>query len=85
MLGIVLNQKHNTDVRVNPKKIRFNFPLIGEIYSIGFPSIFVTAIGSVTTYLMNQILLAVQHHRVGGLRRLLQAQQLFLYAALRPQ
>jgi putative MATE family efflux protein len=48
VLGIVLNQKHNTDVRVNPKKIRFNFPLIGEIYSIG----------SVTTYLMNQILLA---------------------------
>lgn len=58
VLGIVLNQKHNTDVRVNPKKIRFNFPLIGEIYSIGFPSILMTAIGSVTTYLMNQILLA---------------------------
>ena len=30
-LGIILNQKHNTDVRVNLKKIRFNFPLIGEI------------------------------------------------------
>ena len=58
VLGIVLNQKHNTDVRVNPKKIRFNFPLIGEIYSIGFPSILMTAIGSITTYLMNQILLA---------------------------
>ena len=58
VLGIVLNQKHNTDVRVNLKKIRFNFPLIGEIYSIGFPSILMTAIGSVTTYLMNQILLA---------------------------
>ena len=58
VLGIVLNQKHNTDVRVNPKKIRFNFPIIGEIYAIGFPSILMTAIGSVTTYLMNQILLA---------------------------
>ena len=57
-LGIILNQKHNSDVRVNLKKIRFNFPIIGEIYAIGFPSILMTAIGSVTTYLMNQILLA---------------------------
>ena len=57
-LGIFLNQRHNTDVRVNLKKIRFDFPLIGEIYAIGFPSILMTAIGSVTTYLMNQILLA---------------------------
>lgn len=37
--------------------MRFDLPLIGEIYAIGFPSILMTAIGSVTTYLMNQILL----------------------------
>lgn len=56
-LGIILNQKHNTEVRINLKKMRFDLPLIGEIYAIGFPSILMTAIGSVTNFLMNQILL----------------------------
>ena len=57
VLGIVLNQKHNTDVRVNLKKIRFNFPIIGEIYAIGLPSVIMIAIGSVMTFLMNKILI----------------------------
>ena len=56
-LGIVLNQLHNTDVRIHLSKMRFDFELIGQIYAIGFPSILMNAIGSVTTYLMNQILL----------------------------
>lgn len=56
-LGVILNQKHNSDIRIDLKKMRFDLPLIGEIYAIGFPSILMTAIGSVTTYLMNQILL----------------------------
>lgn len=56
-LGIVLNQLHNTDVRIHLSKMRFDFELIGQIYAIGFPSILMNAIGSFTTYLMNQILL----------------------------
>lgn len=56
-LGVILNQKHNSEVRINLKKMRFDLPLIGEIYAIGFPSILMTAIGSVTNFLMNQILL----------------------------
>ena len=72
-LGVILNQKHNSDIRIDLKKMRFDLPLIGEIYAIGFPSILMTAIGSVTTY------------RSGGLRCAFQAQQLCIHAHFRPE
>ena len=57
-LGVILNQKHNSDIRIDLKKMRFDLPLIGEIYAIGFPSILMVGIGSLTNYLMNRILMA---------------------------
>lgn len=58
ILGLVLNYLRNPDIRLRLRQIfRPRLSLIREIYSIGFPSILMSAIGSVTNFLMNQILL----------------------------
>ena len=58
VLAIVLNHKHNPDVRLSAKGFRPDLRMIGEIYAIGVPSIIMVCIGSVMTFLMNKILIA---------------------------
>ena len=57
VLAIVLNHKHNPDVRLSAKGFRPDLRMIGEIYAIGVPSIIMVCIGSVMTFLINKILI----------------------------
>lgn len=85
-LAIYFNHKKNTDITLSVKGFRPDFRLIGEIYAIGLPSVIMIAIGSVMTFLMNKILITYHGRpRDGGhrLRRVLQAEFLYLHARLR--
>ena len=85
-LAIYFNHKKNTDITLSLRGFRPNWRLIGEIYAIGLPSVIMIAIGSVMTFLMNKILITY-HARDGShrLRRLFQAELLYLHAHLRPE
>ena len=56
-LGIILNLTKNKEIKLNPKYLVPNIKIIGNIYSIGLPSIIMMAIGSLMNTGMNQILL----------------------------
>ena len=56
VLGIVFNQIFNKDIRLKPLKFRPSGKIIGNIYSIGVPSVIMVGIGSVMTTGMNKIL-----------------------------
>ncbi len=58
IVGIVLNQKFNKEVRVSFKGFRPDFRIITDIYKIGVPSIIMVAIGSFMTFCLNKILLS---------------------------
>ena len=57
-LAVVLNHLKNDDIRLNLRRFRPDFKLIGRIYAIGVPSIIMMAIGSLMTFLMNIILIS---------------------------
>ena len=57
ILGIILNQKKNKQIRIQLKGFRPDFALIKQIYGIGIPSIIMASIGSIMNYGMNIILL----------------------------
>jgi len=57
IIGTILNEKKNRDIRLNLKKFRPDVQLIGRICGIGIPSVIMVAIGSVMTFLMNIILI----------------------------
>lgn len=57
LMGIILNQKFNKEVRISLKGFRPDGKIIGEIYKIGVPSIIMVAIGSCMTFCLNKILL----------------------------
>ena len=56
-IGLILNLKYNKEIRFSLKGI-FSpaSDIIKQIYIVGIPSILMMSIGSVMTYLMNQIL-----------------------------
>ena len=56
ILAYILNKKFNDDVQVNFKGFKPDLTIIKRIYTVGFPSIVMQAIGSVMTYSMNRIL-----------------------------
>jgi len=56
-LGIIFNIVKNKEITLKFKNILPNIKLIGNIYSIGLPSIIMMAIGSIMNTGMNQILL----------------------------
>lgn len=58
IVGIILNQTKNKEIRIRLKGFRPDAALIGQIYAIGVPSIIMQAIGSVMTYGMNRILIS---------------------------
>ena len=57
IVGIILNQKFNKEVRISFKGFRPDIKLITEIYKIGVPSIIMVGIGSFMTFCLNKILL----------------------------
>ncbi len=57
ILAIIFNLKFNTDIRLNFKKYPLQKKIIRNIYKVGVPSIIMMSIGSVMTFLMNQILM----------------------------
>ena len=58
MVGFILNQKKNTEIRLQVKGFKPDLQIIGGIYVVGLPSIIMQSIGSIMTYGMNQILMA---------------------------
>lgn len=58
IIGIIVNEKKNTDIKLHFKGFRPDGEIIGQIYKVGVPSIIMQAIGSVMTYGMNRILIA---------------------------
>ena len=57
IIGIILNQKLNKEVKISFKGFRPDFKIIGDIYRIGVPSIVMVGIGSCMTFGLNKILL----------------------------
>lgn len=58
IMGIIINEKKNTDIKLRFAGFMPDKRVIGQIYAVGIPSIIMQAIGSVMTYGMNQILIA---------------------------
>ena len=58
VLGVILNIRMNPEVSINMKGFRPHGATIRLILSIGIPSVVMQSIGSVMTFLMNQILIA---------------------------
>lgn len=57
IMGIIINEKKNTDIKLRIKGFIPDGKIIGQIYKVGIPSIIMQAIGSVMTYGMNRILI----------------------------
>lgn len=59
VVGLILNIKYNHDIKIRLSNIfKPKAEIIGQIYMVGIPSILMMSIGSIMTYLMNQILIA---------------------------
>ena len=56
LLAILLNLKYNPEIRIRLRLIRWDKPVVREIYRVGVPSIVMQSIGSVMTFGMNKIL-----------------------------
>lgn len=57
IIAFIINEKKNTEIRVQFRGFRPDLTIIKQIYRVGIPSIIMQAIGSVMTYGMNKILL----------------------------
>lgn len=58
IFALVLNAKYNKDIKLSLKKFRPDKKIIGNIFSVGVPSIIMMAIGSVMNFLLNKILIS---------------------------
>ena len=56
-LALYLNLRHNPELHLRWRYLRWNGPIVREIYRIGVPSIIMQSIGSVMTFGMNKILI----------------------------
>ena len=56
-LGLFFHLRRNKEIKLNLKYVAPDFRIIGNIYKIGFPSILMMCIGSITNYTMNRILI----------------------------
>ena len=56
-VGLVLNAKLNHDIHLRLSMIRWHGWTVREIFRVGFPSMLMMSVGSVTTFTMNKILL----------------------------
>lgn len=57
ILGIWLNTKKNSEIKLSFQGFRPDWKIIGRIYQVGFPAIVMQAIGGVMNYGMNLILI----------------------------
>ena len=55
--GFLFHKYKNGELPIRLADIRLNWRVVGDIYRIGFPSILMVGIGSITNYLMNIILI----------------------------
>ncbi|MBQ8851214.1 MAG: MATE family efflux transporter, partial [Oscillibacter sp.] len=55
--GLILNARLNHDIHLRVKLIRWHGWTVKEIFRVGFPSMLMMSVGSVTTFTMNKILL----------------------------
>ncbi|MCD8148213.1 MAG: MATE family efflux transporter [Clostridiales bacterium] len=60
IVGIILNLRYNQDIRLHFKHFRPDGRIILSIYKIGVPSMLTIGIGSVMTFMMNRLLLAIE-------------------------
>ena len=58
LMGLYFNVKHNPDIHISLKWMRWHGPTVKEIYRVGIPSIIMQSIGSIMTFSMNQILIS---------------------------
>ncbi len=65
-LGIFFNLKFNKEIGFSPKNLRPRAKIIGEIYKVGLPSIFMAAVGSFLTIALNKILTIAEEHTYGS-------------------
>ena len=56
-LGFILHFRRNVEVPFAAEDLKPELRIIGDVYRIGFPSIIMMVIGSVTNYMMNRILI----------------------------
>lgn len=56
IVGYILNQRLNDEVKISLRHVRPDARIIGDIYKIGLPSILMNSVGSVMTTNMNIIL-----------------------------
>ena len=56
-VGLYLNQYKNHDIQVSMRGFRPELRAIKRIYAVGIPSIAMQCVGSIMTFLMNQILM----------------------------
>ena len=57
-MTLYFNTRKNPDIQISFKGLRPSAKTIGRIYTVGLPSIAMQCVGSVMTFLMNQILMA---------------------------
>lgn len=57
VFAAILNIKLNHDIKFSFSTLKPNAAIIKQIYAVGFPSIIMNCIGSVTTYGLNRILI----------------------------
>ncbi len=57
-MTLYFNLKKNPDIQISFKGFRPNRKAIGRIYAVGLPSIAMQCVGSLMTFVMNQILMA---------------------------
>ncbi|MGN0157194.1 MAG: MATE family efflux transporter [Lachnospiraceae bacterium] len=58
ILAIIINHKVNNEIHLSLKGFRPSVRVIGQIYTVGIPSIIMQSIGSIMVYGMNRILIA---------------------------
>ena len=56
VVGLYLNWKHNPDVHLSIRYFPLNKRIVGQILTVGIPSVIMNGIGSIMTFGMNQIL-----------------------------
>jgi len=55
-VGLYLNVKHNPEVQLGARYLKLDKRIVGQILTVGIPSIIMNGIGSVMNFGMNQIL-----------------------------
>lgn len=58
IIAIIINLKHNPDIHIRLREIRWDRHVAGEIYRVGIPSIVMQSISSIMTFGMNKILVS---------------------------